>query len=204
MSDLPDFYVRVVEESVEAGSFVGGADAAKSASPVSKDIYLATDTGILYVCFADGSWTNIGVLYLLLAGGTMTGNIDMGSHKITGLAAPTASTDAARKNEVDTVDAKLDDISDSQPSRAVDTTYQNTSGKILAVAINLELTNGATCIFYCGAASTPTTKIYEFANYTGSGDYKQIFYNVPPSYYYRVVEIDATVSVDKWTEQELL
>lgn len=39
--------------------------------------------------------------YLQLSGGSMTGNITMGSHKITGLATPTVSTDAATKQYVD-------------------------------------------------------------------------------------------------------
>ena len=39
--------------------------------------------------------------YLQLSGGTMTGNITMRSHKITGLATPTVSTDAATKQYVD-------------------------------------------------------------------------------------------------------
>lgn len=39
--------------------------------------------------------------YLKLAGGTMAGAIAMGNNKITGLGAPTASTDAARKQDVD-------------------------------------------------------------------------------------------------------
>ena len=41
--------------------------------------------------------------YLLLAGGTMTGAINMGSKNITNLAAPTNSTDAATKKYVDDV-----------------------------------------------------------------------------------------------------
>lgn len=41
--------------------------------------------------------------YLKKSGGTMTGAINMGSKKITSLATPTASTDAATKGYVDTV-----------------------------------------------------------------------------------------------------
>ena len=44
-------------------------------------------------------------LRLALAGGTMSGNIAMGSNAITGLAAPTNSGDAATKGYVDTADA---------------------------------------------------------------------------------------------------
>ena len=41
--------------------------------------------------------------YLPLAGGTMTGAIAMGGHKITGLGAPSASSDAARLQEVNSI-----------------------------------------------------------------------------------------------------
>ena len=39
--------------------------------------------------------------YLHLSGGTLTGNLAMSNHKITGVAAPTADTDAANKKYVD-------------------------------------------------------------------------------------------------------
>ena len=39
--------------------------------------------------------------YLMLAGGTMTGQIAMGNHKVSGVAAPTADSDAATKKYVD-------------------------------------------------------------------------------------------------------
>jgi hypothetical protein len=45
---------------------------------------------------------------LSLSGGTMTGNIAMGGNKITGLGAPTAANDAARKVDIDTALAGLD------------------------------------------------------------------------------------------------
>lgn len=76
---------------------------------------LATDTNELFVGTASGN-VQIPVLgsdgkipggqlpsmdYLPTAGGTMTGAIAMGNNKITGLGAPTSSTDAARKQDVD-------------------------------------------------------------------------------------------------------
>ncbi len=104
---------------MRATSIQGGLDADKSASPVAEDVYLARDTGILYVCFTSGTWTNIGTLYLLkaggtmsgvlvfaaaqtgtyllLAGGTMSGAIAMGTNKITGLGDPTLAQDAATR-----------------------------------------------------------------------------------------------------------
>lgn len=76
---------------------------------------LATDTKELFVGTASGN-VQIATLgsdgkipegqlpsmdYLPTAGGTMTGAIAMGGNKITGLAAPTKNTDAARKQDVD-------------------------------------------------------------------------------------------------------
>ena len=125
MGDLPDWFTQIQSATLRATSIQGGLDADKSASPVAEDVYLARDTGILYVCFVSGSWTNIGILYLLLAGGTMSGTIvfaagqtgtylllaggtmsgaiAMGTNKITGMGDPTANQDAATKAYVDTL-----------------------------------------------------------------------------------------------------
>lgn len=209
MGDLPDWYSQVVSEAVEATSIQGGLDANKSATPVSKDVYAATDTNILYICFTDGAWTNAGNLYLLLAGGTMTGAIAMGTKKITGLGAPAAAADAARKAEVDAVDAKLDDtsVSDVVGSRAVDTVYQNTSGKLLLVFCGFNW-SGAGDIgdvqARIGSVDPPTTNCgRESGDQSGGGQYGGLTLLVPKDYYYAVYASGDSPSIDSWVEIEL-
>jgi hypothetical protein len=58
-NDLPDYQSEFVSASVEATSFRFGLDAAKPAAPAAGDIWLATDTDILYVCYVAGTWTKI-------------------------------------------------------------------------------------------------------------------------------------------------
>ena len=41
------------------GTFTGGADASKAASPGANDLYIATDTGRVYACYTAGTWTDI-------------------------------------------------------------------------------------------------------------------------------------------------
>lgn len=65
---------------------------------------LQTDTGNLFVDLSSTSRLQVkDSTKLPLSGGTMTGAINMGSKKITSLATPTESTDAATKEYVDTV-----------------------------------------------------------------------------------------------------
>lgn len=80
----------------------------KKASMPAKEagsILIATDTGEAYVDDTATSRVQIkDTTKLPLSGGTMTGPINMGSHKITSLATPTDNADAATKKYVD--DAK--------------------------------------------------------------------------------------------------
>lgn len=107
MPDLPDWFTLVAEIEAEAYKFRGGADASKPATPTSRDVYYATDTRILYICRVDGAWININLLYLLLAGGTMTGNIIMGGNKLTGLGAPAAAGDSLRYGNAEIRNAEI-------------------------------------------------------------------------------------------------
>lgn len=47
---FPDNAVRNLQREIDAN---------KSASPVEGDVFIATDTSKVYVCFSDGSWTQI-------------------------------------------------------------------------------------------------------------------------------------------------
>ena len=147
-------------------------------------------------------------LRLLLAGGTMSGAIAMGTNKITGLDAPTANADAARKVDVDTVSALLDDVAVSQPSRALDTIYQNTGGKIRVVTVSLVISLGVTetAIGEIGASSPPATYAAAVGHSSGASgaDYGSITFIVPLNWYYRVRSAAGTPTIDNWIEWDLL
>ena len=64
MADLPDWFSAFQGLSVEATSFTYGLDANKAAVPAVSQIYLATDTKILYVCVSVGVWTGFDVAIL--------------------------------------------------------------------------------------------------------------------------------------------
>lgn len=226
MADLPDWYSQVVSEAVEASSIKGGADAAKAASPVSKDIYYATDTKILYICAADGTWTGIDAASLVEGILTLYANLAGGGYKLTNIGAPTAATDGARKSEVDTVDAKLDDVSHAEPTRAVDTIYQN-STKIRLVTVtavcNVYSGSGTSVSGYsyiegqCSSSTPPTDRVASGGVQTllqGLADginnvngRTSIAFIVPPNYYYRVATVIATDGVTptlvEWHEWDL-
>jgi len=201
VTDLPDWYTQVSGVELEAYTIRGGADAAKSASPTSKDVYLATDTKILYVCVADGSWTGFDASILVQGTLTLYANMIANSKKITGLAAPTAANDAARKAYVDTVDAKLDDSSVAQPTRVLGTSYQNSTK--LRLVIYYIVVNEGQAIVEIGAADPPTTEVGQVVDCTSATYELMITILVPASYYYRIRQGGATITLVRTTEIDL-
>ncbi len=137
MADLPDYYTQTAISEAEAAGLKGGLDANKSAAPVSRDIYLATDTHILYVCFTDGAWVNMNALYLLLAGGTMSGNIAMGTKKLTGLGAPASQNDSLRYGQAEIRNAEI--------AAAAEIAYEKLD--LYLGIVNLDIAPGATIAY---------------------------------------------------------
>lgn len=86
--------------------------------------------------------------------------------------------------------------SPTQPSRAVNTIYQNTNSRNLFVLISAYITTGNTAILKIGSASPPTTIIH-----TGNStaDTRPYFFIVPPNWYYKF-ESDGSPTINSWTE----
>lgn len=95
MADLPDYYTQAQISEAEAARLKGGLDANKSPTPVSRDIYIATDTHILYVCITDGAWTGFDAATLTQGILTLYANMAGGGFRITNIADPLANQDAA-------------------------------------------------------------------------------------------------------------
>jgi hypothetical protein len=204
--DLPDFRLETQAAVVTADKLKSGADASKPASPTVGDVYLATDTKKLYICVADGAWTGFDASILVQGVLTLYANMLGGGYRLTNIADPTADQDAATRAYVD---GKLDDITQSQPLRALGDTYQNTSGKIRIVAVAIRATLSSSRITrtaLCDASSTPTTvvasiSLWEDAGLSDSRDATFVFV-VPPNYYYTVATTSETLV--SWTEWDIL
>ncbi|MBI2869387.1 MAG: hypothetical protein HYX96_06145 [Chloroflexi bacterium] len=148
--------------------------------------------------------TELDLPYLPLTGGTMTGAIAMGSSKITGLGAPAVDADAATKKYADDQDHAVVQANVTA-SRAIDgTVYQNTSGKIIMVAVSMYLNGGDGAgggSAYVGAANPPTSIVAGWLDYASAsfGVKGTLTFIVPPSYYYKIGTVGSP-TLGTWTE----
>jgi hypothetical protein len=203
-NDLPDYQISVSTGALEASSFRSGADSAKPAAPSVGDIWLATDTLKLYICAAAGAWTGFSASMLVTGIITLFANMVAGGYKITGLGAPSATDDAARKAEVDAVSALLDDVTQAEPTRVIDTIYQNTGGKIRIVAITVSMDATDSIGFFVDSVTPPVTRVARMYE-AGAANYflSTVTFVVPPGYYYKAETEAATPLIIEWLEWDL-
>lgn len=103
----------------------------------------------------------------------------------------------------------LDDVTQSQPARAVDTIYQN-STKIRIINVCILIAESSDINSYAdvevGAASPPTTTVATAGTVNGSAEstIQSMTVVILPSYYYRVENNNTNkVSLHSWTEWDL-
>lgn len=104
---------------------------------------------------------------------------------------------------------KLDDVSASEPSRALDTVYPNDSGKVRVVTVQILFQMYERCEILCDASTPPTTLICKagirLENGLSAGNvYIPVTFIVPPSYYYKVATAYGTPTLEDWHEWDLL
>jgi len=158
-NDLPDYQTSVETTLSKVTSIQNGLDADKAASPSVGDAYLATDTGLLYVCFVAGTWVSFAI--------------------------------------------PADDVTQSTPTRVVDTVYQNTTGKIKVVTLTINQSNTTGAIWlYCDAVNGATTLII-VGNFSTASTYS-ITFVVPPNYYWQAKQQAAGATINRAVEWNLL
>ena len=94
---------------------------------------------------------------LPLAGGTMTGAINMGSHKITNMTDPTASTDAATKNYIDTIFGSTTSAAASASAASTSAASAATSASSAATSASSSLTSQTAAAASASSASASAT-----------------------------------------------
>ena len=94
---------------------------------------------------------------LPLAGGTMTGAINMGSHKITNMTDPTASTDAATKNYIDTIFGSTTSAAASASAASTSAASAATSASSAATSASSSLTSQTAAATSASSASASAT-----------------------------------------------
>ena len=91
--------------------------------------------------------------------------------------------------------------SQSQPVRAKDTVYQNTSDKIMIVVTYTNLNPAEEARLLCDASTPPTDIVAEFDNDLASGTLAaSLCAIIPPDYYYELEETAGAWNILEWTE----
>ena len=101
----------------------------------------------------------------------------------------------------------LYDVSWSEPARAIDVIYQNTSEKIKVVSITVDIDKSLDegIQIQVGAASPPVTVVARLRDDSAAagGVHMSATFIVPVNYYYRAATDNATPFLDEWHEWDL-
>ncbi len=97
---------------------------------------------------------------------------------------------------------KLDDVSHAEPSRALDTIYQN-GAKIRIITVSLHLGDLDLIYVHIGSGTPPTTIVAQAYNTIADSFYMPISFVVPPNWYYRVWDAAGAPSFQDWHEWDL-
>ena len=99
---------------------------------------------------------------------------------------------------------KLDDVSHSEPGNSLDTTYQNTTGKIVfvTICITYNTTNDIVHIQH-GTTSPPATEILRMSVRGTDKLYDNCAFMVVPNYYYTASSQAGNCTLVDWHEWDL-
>jgi hypothetical protein len=91
------------------------------------------------------------------------------------------------------------DTTESQPTRAIDTVYQNTTGKLLMVTVTVGC-NASSGQALIGASNPPTTVVANPGTVTAANTFFPTTFIVPVGYYYEILTSSGVISKWYWTE----
>lgn len=90
-------------------------------------------------------------------------------------------------------------------SRAIDTVYQNTSGKMKVVNVSLSYSSGTDviCYAYCGSANPPTPVVAVSGGPMNAYSCFLLTFIVPKNYYYKITDSWGVTAVSHWFEWDI-
>jgi hypothetical protein len=88
----------------------------------------------------------------------------------------------------------------SNPGRAINAVYQNTSGKVLYVAVGCSIPASSSVAALVGASSPPSGVVAIVDKAAAGGGYATVFFIVLPNQYYEVQSGGSVSSIFSWTE----